>query len=438
MSKTEHYDVIIVGAGMVGATLGALLGQRQMRVLLVDHAAPLIPYQEQQPPDLRISALNTFSMLLLKEVGVWPFLERRRLCPFYQMHVWETGSPAHQKKGRWPVSMPFLDEKSNQLTFDCMHLNQPSLGCVVENRVFQEALYEYIATLNTVTLLPHVTIEQLISHQACDTEICLQEKKGSYRTPLIIGADGAQSKVRHWAGFGVSCRHYGQHALVITVEIKEGPLNVTWQAFAPTGPMALLPLPVCHNKYYASLVWYHHPDEIQYLLSLDEHHFLQILVERFPDTLPDIVRVHQRGYFPLMNQHAHRYVDHGIALVGDAAHTINPLAGQGVNLGLMDIAILADVLTDALEKKISYATLECLEAYQRIRRRDNCNMALILDAFYYGFSNSRLPLKIVRNMGMILARHVHPFVRYVGRYGSGCRGASSTIFRRMQKNQQFF
>ena len=418
--KEAFYDVVIVGAGMVGATLGCALGQQGMRILLLDHSEPM-PYTPVQAPDLRVSALNLASANIMRRLNVWTSIKEKRLCPFLKMQVWE----------ELPEGLPLLDllpfpleptSRINQTTFDCAHIQQPALGYIVENRVLQLSLHESLNSLDNVTLSIGTTVDEYLSKPQDSVKKLKLSTGDICETPLVVGADGAGSKVRQWAGFGVDRTEYGQQALVATVELNDGPLDVTWQAFVPTGPMALLPLPDCNEKHYASLVWYHQPGDVKRLMALSDPAFLSELVHCFPNDLPNIVRLHQRGWFPLAKQHAQQYICEGVALVGDAAHTVNPLAGQGVNLGLMDVAELSNTICEAWKKNKAYASADNLMNYQQHRKNENRNMSWILDAFYYGFNNEVLPVKLVRNTGLALMSKLGIATKHIELYGAGLKG----------------
>jgi len=421
MSKQKHdfYDVIIVGAGMVGATLGCALGRQGMDVLLLDRTSPK-PYVKTEAPDLRVSALNLASANIMHNLNVWQRIENKRFYPFTKMQVWEELKEGFPLFDLLPSSMQ-NDQRFNQTTFDCKDINQLALGYIVENRVLQLSLHEQLITMDNVTLTFNTTVETI---QVLEQNIKQVELSNGLicNTKLLIGADGAQSKVRQLSHIGINKKEYEQHALVATVELKSGPLDTTWQAFVPTGPMALLPLSDCNNNHYASLVFYHHNCKIKRLMSLSDPAFLSELIACFPDELPEIKRLHQKGSFPLIKQHAQQYVKQGIALVGDAAHTVNPLAGQGVNMGLLDAAELSEVIIDALNDKKNYEDLDNLMIYQQNRRANNRNMAWILDAFYHGFSNESLPLKLARNAGLALVNKLGPVAKYIEEYGAGLKG----------------
>lgn len=422
----QHYDVIIVGAGMVGATLGLALGRCDMRVLLLDNQKSPIPYNKEQQPDLRVSALNLASVNILKNLHLWDTINTMRCCPFKKMAVWED-----LRHDTSIISkLPFIKQSPQQLnkvTFDCTHIRQPALGYIVENRILQYCLHQAIDTEKSIDLYTETQITSFLSSPD-DAIKGLQLSDGSKCfSKLIIGAEGANSQIRSWAGLGLDKRDYGQHALTMIVETDTGPLDITWQAFTKNGPVSLLPLPDCNHKHYASLVWYDRPEKIKMLLRLSDNDFVNELTDYFPKELPRIIKLHQRGSFPLAARHVQQYGGNGIALAGDAAHTINPLAGQGVNLGLMDVAVLVDVIKQSRHENRDYASSETLQLYQKLRKADNRNMLLLMDMFYYGFSNDITLLKIVRNTALALTNKTRFIAKLTEYYGAGFRKNLPTL-----------
>jgi 2-octaprenyl-3-methyl-6-methoxy-1,4-benzoquinol hydroxylase len=244
-------------------------------------------------------------------------------------------------------------------------------------------------------------------------------------TSLLVAADGGQSKIRQSVGLGVTSWDYQQHALVLYVETDYAQQDITWQRFTPTGPQAFLPL----TGHYGSLVWYHQPDEIKRLSALSLTALKTELVKAFPDCLGEIKQVIATASFPLKRQHAQHYVKHGVALVGDAAHTINPLAGQGVNIGLLDAAALAEVLVEARLQGKNISDIAILKRYERVRRLENLKMMTVMDVFYQVFSNDVLPVRLLRNMGLGLAERVQPAKRKVMRSAMGLEGVLPKLAR---------
>jgi 2-octaprenyl-3-methyl-6-methoxy-1,4-benzoquinol hydroxylase len=235
---------------------------------------------------------------------------------------------------------------------------------------------------------------------------------------LLVAADGGFSRVRQAAGMGVNHRDYEQQALVLTVETAYGQQDITWQRFVPTGPQAFLPL----TGPYASLVWYHGADKIRELKTLSDDALMSELIRDFPSSLGELRGIIARGSFPLRRQHALCYVKEGVALIGDAAHMIHPLAGQGVNIGLLDAAALAEVIVNAHRQGYDIGSVKVLGRYEAMRRTDNLVMMTAMDLFSRVFGNANAPLKALRNLGLGLAEHVTPAKRFFMRHAMGLDG----------------
>ncbi|BCX80883.1 3-demethoxyubiquinol 3-hydroxylase [Methylomarinovum caldicuralii] len=390
----DTYDVIIVGGGMVGATLAASLGQTPLKVALIESRRPQ-PFDPAQPLDLRVSAISIASRRILEGVGAWENIAAMRLCPFRRMKVWEM---------------------TDGTEFRSRDVQYPELGYIIENRLVQLGVGERLAALDNVERLCPARPRR-IDYGPEGSEIELEDGR-LLQGRLLVAADGARSQARQAAGIGVTAWDYEQSALVLTVETAYGQQDITWQRFTPEGPQAFLPLPGPH----ASLVWYQKPEEVRRLQALSDGELLDALYAAFPRELGDVVRILDRGSFPLRRQHAQRYVKPGVALIGDAAHTIHPLAGQGVNIGLLDAAALAQVVVSAHQAGRDLGALKVLQEYEAMRRRDNLTMMTTMDLFYRVFSNASLPLKLARNLGLSLAQRLYPARLAVMRYAMGLDG----------------
>ncbi len=405
----HQYDVIIAGAGMVGAAIGCALGHAGLQVALVD-PIPATSYDNTRGPDLRVSALSPATVAFLDAQGAWHNIKAMRLCPYRKMAVWE--------KLQDPLSHQPMSSRFNQTLFDCREVNTQELGFIVENSITQWGLHQVLAELPNVKLFSPAK-PVAIQHETDDTIKLVLDTGVTLQGQLLIGADGANSFVREHSHIGLVSEDYEQRAMVVTVEIPVGHLDITWQAFTATGPLALLPLPPCDNKHYASLVWYNLPENIDRLMAMDDQALLESMRQHFPDELPEIIKVVERGSFPLTRRQASSYIKKRVVLVGDAAHTINPLAGQGVNLGFQDAAALSKLLIEAYKYQQDIGSPELLSRYQQKRRPENIRMQRIMDLFYYLFSNETPPLKMVRNLGLTLAGRF-PFGRKkIMRYAMG-------------------
>ncbi|MGD7036494.1 FAD-dependent monooxygenase [Methylotuvimicrobium buryatense] len=393
-----NFDVVVVGGGMVGAAVACGLGGSGLKVAVIEHVFPN-EFTSDQSHDLRVSALSIASRHILEAVGAWQGVLNRRYCPFRRMRVWETVG-------------------DTEFCSDDIDYNE--LGYIVENRVTQLALLERLQEFDNVSLFCPASIKRIdygLDDEGHRSVVELDD--GTVLTAnVLVGADGGNSKVRQVSGIGVTGWDYKQHALVIYVATDYPQQDITWQRFVPSGPQAFLPL----TGRYGSLVWYNSPGEIKRLKSLPCEQLLNELTEAFPDCLGRINTVLGTASFPLKRQHAQSYVRPGIALVGDAAHMINPLAGQGVNIGLLDAAVLAEVLVNAHRSGRDIGDIAELKRYEKSRRADNLRMMTVMDVFYRVFSNEIMPVRILRNLGLGLAERVVPVKKKVMRAAMGLDG----------------
>ncbi len=383
----RHTDVAVIGGGMVGGALALGLAQNGFSVVVLDKAPPPA-FDPTAQPDVRISAISAASVQLLRSLGVWDAVLAMRAHPWRRLETWE-----------WETA---------HVVFDAAELKLPNLGYMVENNVLQLALWQALEAHPQVTLLHGSALNEIHGqhlHLADDTEIVAR---------LVVGADGAQSQVRQLAGIGVHGWQYPQSCMLITVKSENEPGDSTWQQFTPTGPRAFLPL----YDNWASLVWYDTPARIRQLQSLSMTQLQREISAHFPERLGNVTPV-AAGAFPLTRRHALQYVQPGLVLVGDAAHTIHPLAGQGVNLGYRDVDALLDVLTNARSVGEDWASLQVLQRYQSRRRVDNLLMQSGMDLFYAGFSNDLGPLRILRNVGLMAAQRAGVLKRQALKYALG-------------------
>lgn len=395
MNNREIFDVVIIGGGMVGAAVACALGNSPLKVAIIENSPPQ-PFSIEQPHDLRVSALSIASKKILQAVGAWEGIEIRRYCPFRRMRVWEGAGDTE---------------------FCSDQIDYPELGNIVENRIIQLALLDRLTEFNNINLLSPAQIDRIAYNPGDLSELVLTDGR-VIGAKLLVGADGAQSRIRQAVGIGVTSWDYKQHALVLYVETGYGQQDITWQRFVPTGPQAFLPL----SGNYGSLVWYQSADEVRRLKNLSYDDLKSALVAEFPPELGQVNQVLGTASFPLRRQHAQSYVKPGIALVGDAAHTINPLAGQGVNIGLLDAAALAEVLCEAVKQDKDVSDIAVLRRYEKMRRHENLKMMTVMDLFYQVFSNEILPIRLLRNFGLGLAERVWPAKQKVMRAAMGLEG----------------
>ncbi|MEO1751784.1 UbiH/UbiF/VisC/COQ6 family ubiquinone biosynthesis hydroxylase [Thiofaba sp. EF100] len=392
----QHADVLIIGGGMVGAALACALGRSGFEVHVVEAQAPE-PFAPEQPLDLRVSAVSLASQALLEAVDAWPQVLAMRAVPFRRMRVW--------------------DQRSfGETVFDSRDIGEPALGHIVENRILQLALWRAAEGLASVrwhcpARLEALAIEEHGVRARLNNGITVQAR-------LVVGADGAHSRLRELAHIGLTSWDYDVEALVATVRTRAPQQDITWQRFTPSGPQALLPLPGPH----ASLVWYLPPDEVARLKALDDDTFLEMLRRAFPRELGGVERLLERGSFRLTRRHAQTYCKPRLALAGDAAHTIHPLAGQGVNLGFMDVAALAEVLIKARDANEDIGALHVLQRYERWRRGENLLMQTAMDVFHHAFKPARGPLPWLRGLALHAANDLPPLRRLLTRRATGRAG----------------
>lgn len=401
-------DILITGGGMVGAAQALALARLGYSVCLLERSPPP-PFNPAEDPDVRVSAINLASEALLSEWGAWPDILAQRAHPYARLAVWEKSARA--------LRLPGLAHPLNRTDFAAREIDQTHLGHMIENRVVQRGLLAAVAREPRIHLEAAEAVELL---DASEAGVRLRLSNGQViATRLLIGADGGNSGIRELAGLGVRQDAYTQHAFVIGVEHDGAAQDITWQAFTPHGPLAYLPLCAVAGQAFASLVWYDQPERIDTLMALPDEALMGAIRAEFPDTLPPLRRISRRGRFPLIKRHARAYFKPGIALVGDAAHTINPLAGQGVNLGFQDVAALAAALAEARTRGLAPGTLSVLNHYEQQRRLENLTMMSLMDGFYYTFSNDIPPLQLLRNLGLGLAGRLGPAKRQVLGYATG-------------------
>lgn len=384
-------DVAIVGGGMVGGALALGLAQHGFTVTLVEQLPPP-EFDPASDPDVRVSALSTASVALLRGLGVWETVLGMRAHPWRRLETWE-----------W---------ENAHVAFDAAELKLPQLGYMVENNVLQSALWQALEAHPQVTLRVPASVTLLQRQQ--QHSILHLDDGDTLVAKLVVGADGGNSRVRQMAGIGIHAWNYQQSCMLITVRCEGEPGDSTWQQFTPSGPRAFLPL---HGE-WASLVWYDSPARIRQLKSLSMSHLQQEIERHFPSRLGSVTPI-AAGAFPLTRRHALQYVQPGLALVGDAAHTIHPLAGQGVNLGYRDVDAILDVLTCARGNGEAWFDKPVLRRYQARRMADNFVMQSGMDLFYAGFSNNLAPVRILRNLGLMAAERSGVLKRQALKYALG-------------------
>ncbi|MEY0664542.1 3-demethoxyubiquinol 3-hydroxylase [Providencia rettgeri] len=389
----ESYDVVVVGAGMTGAAAALGFAQEGMRVALLEKAQPAA-FDPQSAPDVRISAISRASVELLEQLGAWQHVKAMRSAPYRQLETWE--------------------EPESNVVFDAQSLGLPELGFMVENRVLQLALWQECEKYSNLDLVCPARLINLYQPKSQEEWILALDDGRALQAKLVIGADGANSQIRKMAGIGSRGWQYRQSCMLISIQTQQSQQDKTWQQFFPSGPRAFLPL----YDNWASLVWYDSPAKIRRLQGMSMEQLTGAISEAFPERLGPVTAI-ASGAFPLTRHHARRYVIDGLALIGDAAHTINPLAGQGVNLGYRDVDALLKEVIYAREYIQPWHSLDVLKRYQRRRLPDNLIMQAGMDVFYMAFSEKLPGLKIVRNLGLMAAQRAGEAKKLALKYALG-------------------
>lgn len=373
----QSVDIAIIGGGMVGLALAVAFKDSDLRVAVIEGAVPNDTLNEL--PDVRVSALSRSSEIILRNLGAWQGIEQRRASPYYAMEVWEQDSFAN-------------------IAFDAQSMAQPDLGHIVENRVIQLALLEQVQKLDNVTLfMPARCATLAVGEQ----ESWLTLDNGQAMTAkLVVGADGANSWLRNQMDIPLTHWDYGHSALVANVKTAEPHNSVARQIFTPHGPLAFLPM---SDPRMCSIVWSTEPNRAEQLLAMNEQEFNKALTSEFDVRLGLCEVVGERAAFSLKMRYARDFVVERVALVGDAAHTIHPLAGQGVNLGLLDAASLAQEVLALWKQGQDIGSKRNLRGYERWRKAEAAKMIAAMQGFRDLFSGENPAKKLVRGIGLSLA-----------------------------------
>lgn len=392
----HHYDIIIVGGGMVGLTLACALGNTDLKIAVIESHEPKDVLTSSEY-GLRVSAISRASQQVFTHIGAWQHMLERRVSPYEHMHVWDaTGD--------------------GQIHFSATDLGADVLGHIVENNVVQYSLLKSLLTFQHISWLCPRSIEH-IECQGDSNRVTLNNGD-ELTAKLLVGADGAHSRVRDAAGIHLEESPYQQKGVVSVVASTKHHQYTAWQRFLPTGPLAFLPL----ADGRCSIVWSATDAEADRLLALNANDFCRELEQAFEFTLGAVKSIGERAAFPLIRRHVEHYVAPGVALIGDAAHTIHPLAGQGVNLGVLDAASLAQVINEAVCERRDFAGMSVLRKFERWRRGENTLMMHSMSGFKSLFSNDNSALSFIRNAGLNLVNGMPPVKNILMRRAMGLEG----------------
>lgn len=390
-------DVVIVGGGMVGLVLALALAKNPEFSIIILEAKAESDHFSADVYHHRVSALSLSSVRILQALNVWHAMRERRVSSFTEIKVWDS----HAK---------------SDLSFNCREIAESALGYIVENNVTQLSLREKVLTTSNIKYLSPVSLTKCEQQQA---NITLHTKEyGAIQAKLAVAADGANSWLRKEVGMTVKTHSYEQEAIVASVVTAELHQKIARQVFLPEGPLAFLPL---QSSNLSSIVWSLPSSKAREILALPEEQFKSALTTAFGVRLGEVKEVSERFLFPLKKQQAEKYIDNRIALVGDAAHVIHPLAGQGVNLGLLDAASLAEVVLAAAQQGRDIAQTSVLRRYERWRRADNMALLSGVDLIKQLFASNSLPIQTARGLGLAVTNRLLQIKNIFTRQAVGCR-----------------
>lgn len=386
MADQTDFDVVIVGGGAVGSAVASLLGQinktvqgakQQLKIALIESFEP--PQFDPSQVDPRVAAMTEKTRLIFEQIGIWQQLVDKRVCAYKAMNVWDA-------------------EGTGRITFDCQQVQQPNLGHIVENSALVSTLIEHLKQQPNIELYCPANI---VDYQLQQDAITLTlDNQSVLSAQLLIAADGANSAVREHFQFATKQWDYGQHAIVTTIT-SENPNQLTaWQRFMPTGPLAFLPLNNIGNDHCCSIVWSQDTTEAKRLMALQDKDFCKELSRASEYCLGQVLNIEKRHLIPLRQSHATDYVMPRVALIGDAAHSIHPLAGQGANLGFSDAQVLSEEIAKAFARDLDLGDVSVLKPYQRRRKPENLATMAAMEGFKRLFGSQNSTLRLLRNYGL--------------------------------------
>ncbi len=369
---TEFVDVAIVGGGMVGLTLACALKGSGLSVVIIERGEAKVFTSLDR--DCRVSSIVMGNVKILQGLGVWDHLHDEAE-PIRAMRIWD-------------------NQQAGGIRFDCSEIGEPALGYLIENSRTQAALHKTLLESDNVEFCCPAEIVEIKWLQET-VRVKLSDGR-RFETTLIIGADGGRSWIREQAGIGIFERNYHQRGIVATVRPERPHGSMAYQRFLPTGPLAMLPM----TDNLCSIVWSAEDDEAGRLMALDDTAFLKALNRTFGPVLGRIVESGERAAFPLIGRLAKHFVRPRLALIGDAAHSIHPLAGLGVNLGLRDAMVLAQEICDAKRFDEDWGELSVLDRYKKQRLPDVLSIMASMEGFHQIFTGNFPGLQNLRGLGM--------------------------------------
>jgi 2-octaprenyl-6-methoxyphenol hydroxylase len=395
----DRFDCCIVGGGMVGASLAAALGSAGLSTVLIDRADPVS--MANAAHDSRTTAIAHGSKMALDAIGAWADMAAGA-APILDIRISDGAAPLY-------------------LHFDHAVVGDAPMGYIAENHVIRQALYDRLQALDAVALRAPAAVQGV---ETDDAGVTVRLDTGdTIMASLLVGADGAASPLRERAGIRCTRWQYNQTAIVCNMRHERPHRGIAHERFLPAGPFAVLPLTDGADGHHrSSIVWTEKAEAAPGFMALDDDAFSAELGRRFGPHYGAVAVDGDRAAYPLRLQHAERYIGPRLALVGDAAHVIHPIAGQGWNLGLRDIAALAEVVVDARRLGLDVGAASVLARYQRWRRFDNVLLAGMTDGLNRLFSNDIPPVRTLRDLGLGAVNNIRPLKRFFIRHAMGTVG----------------
>lgn len=409
-TSTERLEteVIIVGGGLAGLTAAALLGRAGVDCICVDRQS--MPAMTDRRYDGRTTAISLASRRVLEAAGIWErVLRDGHAEPILDIKITDDIAPVF-------------------LNFDSRDVGHEPFGHIVDNKDLRHHMAATVEALPNARLLAPAGVVEYRRDKAGVT-VTLDTGQ-TISAPLLVGADGRGSPTREWAGIGLDKWQYRQTAIVCNVTHSKPHNNWALEHFMPSGPFAVLPLPDTEDgRHRSSVVWTKHGDTAKHIIALDEAGFNAELQAQFGDYLGDVALYGERFSYPLSVIHAKSYIAPRMALVAEAAHAIHPIAGQGLNLGMRDIAALAELIVDAKRLGLDIGSPSLLTNYQRWRRQDNVTLLVVTDGLNRLFSNDVTPVKRLRQLGLGAVERLPPLKKFFMRHAMGSVGSLPRVVR---------
>lgn len=400
IQKDLEADIVIVGGGPAGCALTSILCKGGLKAICIDQDDPATSIAKTF--DGRTTAISYGSRNVMMNASAWDALSDEA-CPIKDIKIMDGGSP---------TLLEFLVDD----------VDSPAFGWIVENRKLRAALYKQLTGLKNAT---HLAPMRVTDYSRDEKNIYVHLADGrKIQSQLVIGADGKKSFTRDWMGIETRGWNYGQRGVVCIVHHEHPHDNIAIEDFRSEGPFAVLPMNDDEQgNHRSSIVWTEHGPDKDSALHWDEETFNAALAERFPEFYGSVALDGKRFSYPLSLSHAHSYIAPRMALIGDAAHAIHPIAGQGLNLGLRDVAVLAGLLIAAKNEDADLGNMDLLQAYERARRLDNMSMAAATDTLNRLFSNGIAPVRILRKVGLRMVQKFSPARKFFMKQAMGIKAA---------------